>query len=80
MQEGFFVTRVKAPLSTQIPKKEIGVPQRKTYSTKFLWIPFITPSVSITDYGASLNGNYADYEYFSLLFGIYQSVDIITYE
>lgn len=78
---GMIVTAVKAPLSVKIPDKKIGNPQKRSYLTSFFWIPMVIPSVAFTDTGSDgINGSYADYEYSSILFGMFQSVSIITYD
>ncbi|MCQ2966464.1 MAG: hypothetical protein MJ250_07000 [Alphaproteobacteria bacterium] len=78
---GLFFTSVKAPLTLDAPKKPLGEPKKETYLTNFLWIPLAVPSVSVTgnDQNDPVN-NYSDYEYNSYVFGMFQSVSIITYK
>lgn len=77
---GFLVSSYRAPLTTKADNIKIGRAQQKRYITSFFWIPIGIPSVSITDgFNKPASGVYADYEYFSVLGGMFQSVKVVTY-
>ncbi len=79
--EGFFISSYTAPLTTKVKDVKIGKAKSKRYVTSFFWIPFFSPSISITEGFNKPDENvYADYEYFSILGGMFKFVDVVTYK
>ena len=79
---GFLVSSYKAPLTIKAENIKIGRAQPRKYITSFLWLPIgIMPPFSATSgFNEPEIGEYADYEYFSILGGMFQFVSIIPYE
>lgn len=77
---GFLVSSYKAPLTIKTENVKIERAQPRQYITSFFWIPIGIPSISTTNgFSKPEMGVYADYEYFSILGGLFQSVSIIPY-
>ena len=79
---GFLVSSYKAPLTIKADNIKIGRVRQRKYVTSFLWIPLGFPSIAVTDGFNSRPGAavYADYEYFSVFGGLFQSVSVVTYD
>lgn len=78
---GFLVSSYKAPLTIKAENIKIGRAQQRKYITSFFWLPIgIMPPVSTTSgFNKPGMGEYADYEYFSILGGMFQFVSVIPY-
>lgn len=79
--KGLLFTHYKAPLSLKADHIEIGRPRSEKYVTSFLWIPMVVPPLSVSKpQDDTFSGAYAEYEYFSVFFGIFKRVKVTTYE
>ena len=78
--KGLLYTHYKAPLSLKADHVKISRPQSEKYVTSFLWIPMAVPPLSVSKpQDDTLSGTYAEYEYFSVFFGIFKRVKVTTY-
>lgn len=81
--QGLLVTTVSAPLSTDV--KGISFPDdfeliEEKQSFSFFWLPFMTPTVAVSDRIVRPdNETYIDYDYFSIFGGLFSSVTLRRY-
>ena len=81
LPQGGLVTAISAPLSTELNGTTLTEdPIRTEQAFSFFWIPFIMPSVAISEKNNHpKTEEFTDYDYFSIFGGLFSSVTLRHY-